>query len=610
MNDGRDDLDRRLRDHFAATSEPLPRDVVAAARARLEPRPGPRLGSLVAAASLVAVTFLVAVVAVGTPSTDPLAPSAPVTAAPTARATATASASPGEPAYGPGQTLRATRAIPMTTDWTIGIGQVLYVIAVDGDRYEIQHWGDLETGLKPDTVIGTVETETVDARTEAYEPTCPSGFEGIEPVAALHPFERLVCFGSRSITIAPVRREEYQVLAGNPPWLAGPAGVDFFTGLPFAVADGLDVPAGTWLRVTGHFDDPACEGDLRCRERFLVTAFEPAPPPPSELRGEWRVMAPAPIAGRLAASGVWTGQEFLVWGGTVAPGDTEGAAYDPTADSWRTMAASPLESRVAHAAVWTGREMIIWGGLGNLDATEPERTAAAYDPLTDTWRRIADAPLAGFHAVWAGSEMIALGTQRGVAAYDPETDSWRTLSDPPGDASYLRQLVWTGTEVLLFDAPDGSDTAVRGFRLDEDGTTWRPLAASNWSAPAAGPIIWAGSEAISLGQYPESSEGGLTNSVAYDPTADRWRAVSACEVSDHTVWTGTHILGDQGAYDVAAEVCLTLPTPPERPVGGTTGREGSAFAWTGSEYLIWSGGNGSDYAAVDGDGVVFRPERP
>ena len=57
-------------------------------------------------------------------------------------------------------------------------------------------------------------------------------------------------------------------------------------------------------------------------------------------------MAPAPIAGRLAASGVWTGQEFLVWGGTVAPGDADGAAYDPSADSWRTMAASPLESRV------------------------------------------------------------------------------------------------------------------------------------------------------------------------------------------------------------------------------------------------------------------------
>lgn len=57
VTDDRDDLDRRLRDHFAAVAEPLPRAVVAAARARLKPRPGPRLGGLVAAASLAALAW-------------------------------------------------------------------------------------------------------------------------------------------------------------------------------------------------------------------------------------------------------------------------------------------------------------------------------------------------------------------------------------------------------------------------------------------------------------------------------------------------------------------------------------------------------------------------
>lgn len=169
-------------------------------------------------------------------------------------------------------------------------------------------------------------------------------------------------------------------------------------------------------------------------------------------------------------------------------------------------------------------------------------------------------------------------------------------------------------QVIYVIAVDGDRYEIQhwggGFRLDDGGATWRPLAASNWSAPDAGLIVWAGSEAISLGQYPEPDGGGLTNSVAYDPVVDRWRAISACQISLHAVWTGTHVLGDHGAYDVAADVCLTLPTPPGRPVGGTTGREGSAYAWTGSEYLIWSGGNGSDYARIDGDGVIFRPERP
>lgn len=616
MTDGGDDLDRRLRDHFAAIAEPLPGAVVAAARARLEPRRGPRVGGLLAAASLAAVALMVVVVAVGTPSPDPDAPSTPVTASPTAEATAPPSASGSAPAYGPGQTLRATRSIPLTTDWTIRVGQVLYVNAVDGDRYEIQHWGDLDTGMRPDTVIGTVDIPTVDSRTEPYVPACPSGFEGIEPVAALQPFERLACFGSRSITVAPVRREAYEVMSGNPPWLAGPAGVDFFLGLPFAVADLVDVPSGTWLRVTGHFDDAGCDGDLLCRERLVVTSFEPARPPPSELPGEWRVMAPAPIAGRTSPASVWTGREFIIWAGQIAPDPAseavaptkpDGAAYDLATDTWRQIADSPLGHRGGPQAVWSGTEMLVWGGWAG---STPQRDGAAYDPSTDTWRRLPDAPFAATQLVWAVDRVIAIGDSGEAASFDPVTDDWTDMPRYPVRDGWMRSLVWTGSDVLVFIATNGVDTPTEGFRLRLGDAGWRPIAASPQWALYAGRMVWTDTEAVGVAG-PNRSESGQSGAAAFDPATDRWREIPPCNLDAlNAVWTGELILSHSGAFDPATGGCSTLPVAPQRGTLGTNSREFFAFAWTGDAYLAWSGGTGSDLVYNENDGVIFRPERP
>jgi len=48
-----------------------------------------------------------------------------------------------------------------------------------------------------------------------------------------------------------------------------------------------------------------------------------------------------------------------------------------------------LNGRSGHLAVWTGDEMIVWGGY--LTAYNRERNdgaGAAYDPETDTWRKL------------------------------------------------------------------------------------------------------------------------------------------------------------------------------------------------------------------------------
>jgi hypothetical protein len=323
------------------------------------------------------------------------------------------------------------------------------------------------------------------------------------------------------------------------------------------------------------------------------------------------------MTGRSSAVGVWTGSEFIVWGGSGTPptGTTTattdsraGAAYDPSTDTWRRIAGAPLDPRLAPAAVWTGQEMLVWGGLPVANAVDPSNEAAAYRPATDSWRRLPDAPVAGYEATWTGTELIVLGADGDIAAYDPRADTWRSLPAAPA-VGYTRSLVWTGTELLMFVAPNGVDTAVTGFRLGPDDSSWRPTAPSNHWALEASRMVWTGTEAVAVGQYPARSASGLVGSVAYDPVTDTWREIGSCQIGNHVVWTGQLILGETAGFDPASGGCQPLPPAPERPVGGTTGREASAFAWAGQELLIWSGGNGSDYLFTDGDGVALRPAR-
>jgi hypothetical protein len=138
--------------------------------------------------------------------------------------------------------------------------------------------------------------------------------------------ERLWCMGNRKLTFEPaILREDEQIGpgfcgsaegtfgpcptgAGSPPWLTGftswwlygpggPTGPE--PGILAWVHPSAGVPpVGPPLRVRGHFDDPEATGcswpssdtsglpnlppevmELVCRERFVITGFEPATAP-------------------------------------------------------------------------------------------------------------------------------------------------------------------------------------------------------------------------------------------------------------------------------------------------------------------------------------------
>ena len=89
------------------------------------------------------------------------------------------------------------------------------------------------------------------------------------------------------------------------------------------------------------------------------------PAAPVDLRLELTALPKSPLDARTDASGVWTGEEFIVWGGahgTKVDGEVlaDGAAYHPGRRTWRRLAPAPLAARTRHSSAWTGEEMIVW----------------------------------------------------------------------------------------------------------------------------------------------------------------------------------------------------------------------------------------------------------
>ena len=174
------------------------------------------------------------------------------------------------------------------------------------------------------------------------------------------------------------------------------------------------------------------------RNQQSALSYDPA-------RDEWTVLPAPPSVVLKGVSTVWTGTEMIVWAGHDQDGEAQrgGFAYEPGAERWREVATAPIAPRFRSGAVWTGAEMIVWGGDSGDGAVGTHHgDGAAYDPATDSWRRIAAAPLPPRDpggVLWNGREMVVLGGYTGDngvpardgASYDVEGDVWTQLPDIP-----------------------------------------------------------------------------------------------------------------------------------------------------------------------------------
>ena len=328
-------------------------------------------------------------------------------------------------------------------------------------------------------------------------------------------------------------------------------------------------------------------------------------------------------------SGVWTGTEMIIWGGTEVGASkfNSGSRYNPATDTWRTTSGVQApDVRKQHSAVWTGTEMIVWGGCGPLDEHNCQiATGGRYNPMLDAWQRAstANGPAARINhtAVWTGTEMIVFGgcsfsnnvcrpenVDSTGGRYNPSTNSWQATStaNAPGPRQD-HTAVWTGTEMIVWGGQTTTSVLNTGGRYNPANNTW--VTTNPNGAPSARydhSAVWTGSRMIVWGGTNGSAY--FNDGARYDPVADSWEAVATAGApvarAAHTaVWSGTEMIvwggcsgsfcttkfNSGGRYNPTANSWL-----PTSQAGAPDARSHHVAVWTGSLMVVWGG-------AVNGD---------
>ncbi len=159
------------------------------------------------------------------------------------------------------------------------------------------------------------------------------------------------------------------------------------------------------------------------------------------------------------------------------------------ADHWERLPDPPIEPRVTVVSVWTGEEAIFVGGDDYLCpplASCPYpggahfKDGAAYNPATNAWRTIADAPFAIPYASTAvvGNSVFfrVLGAYLGepgdrLLRYDIESDAWTEIDLPDGGVG--KELVAADGRLVVY--AEGASEFVPDYVYDDQTDTWALL---------------------------------------------------------------------------------------------------------------------------------------
>jgi hypothetical protein len=339
-------------------------------------------------------------------------------------------------------------------------------------------------------------------------------------------------------------------------------------------------------------------------------------------------MAPSPLAGRIGALSVWTGNQLFIWGGGVKGEQVgnggaplhDGALYDPKSDSWRTITSPPEPILVAvgglefghGGTVWTGDEVLLVRG---------EATAFAYRLSTDSWQGTAPMPTSEYNiegsvqlfvvndgTVYAWESWMpncsydCRRTAINVYEFNETQNHWTALSLPPrqqptDEPCRVGSPYWTGGHFLFGEVlrclPDGNPVRT-GYNLLHS-VFWNPSNTA-WNAIPESPVVtnddlnpgasaWTGSAMIVANTYDGSFTSFHAGDLAFGkaeaflhwlplngtggPSNGNWLCV--CDVLDALA----------AAYDPATGSWTRLPTAPGHV------DQAKAF-WAGDRLILWS----------------------
>lgn len=206
--------------------------------------------------------------------------------------------------------------------------------------------------------------------------------------------------------------------------------------------------------------------------------------PGSEAEGDWERLPESSLSARYATRSIALGGELYVLGGTAAepcppnadciePSDpflADGAVYDPATQSWGEIADAPIPIGYGSSSVVDGKLYLLVSEYGS---THPSTRAAflCYDAAGDRWEELR-LPREHEERILTsrGPRVVAFQSsqENGVKedlVYDPETDSWAELPPDPLRESFDRWMVWTDEGLVLTAIEDVPQPGAHGPAL-------------------------------------------------------------------------------------------------------------------------------------------------
>jgi hypothetical protein len=237
----------------------------------------------------------------------------------------------------------------------------------------------------------------------------------------------------------------------------------------------LPIPAtGTLLGVWTGGRVIVLAGAVAASYDAATNTWQRLPSIPMHRKPGWEVQKGFVTAAVAAEPGVvfawseWAAQRPFGVNGTEGTGGSDLVRYDAATNEWTAKAAGHAGITELGEAFWTGGRLLARGDMHLPGATGPgplPEVTAWYDPDTGTATRLPpdaltsrDNPVRGLSSAWTGRALWSLNTQESAgniqpgaaSVYDPVANTWQRIASAPFGCRAPSAPVWTGTSVFVY----------------------------------------------------------------------------------------------------------------------------------------------------------------
>ncbi len=258
------------------------------------------------------------------------------------------------------------------------------------------------------------------------------------------------------------------------------------------------------------------------------------------------------------------GKFYLIGGRGMKPVDI----YDPATNRWSTGAQPPLEMHHFQALPYQGKIYVMGAFTGGYPDETPIPHCYVYDPTSDEWEQgfeIPEARRRGAAGVAVHNDRFYLvcGIRNGhlgdyknwLDVYDPATDTWTQLPDAPHTRDHFQAVAVNG-KLYAAGGRNSSAATEQTFELtipevdvyDVATQTWETLPAKLPTERAGSTTVLLNGHVVVIGGESDAMETAHHQVEALDVSTGTWQAWPRLQRGRH----GTQAAVYDGAIYIAA----------------------------------------------------------